>query len=126
MRENVAKFPTRSKAFTIFAMPVRASQRALGISMKLLRRQFLQFAVGGCCALPAASRFAFAQSYASQPVRMIVGFPAGQAADSLARIVAQALSQRLVPRCQLNDVSTACPQAVFNQAGTRLLLLSDL
>jgi len=59
-------------------------------------------------------------------VRMIVGFPAGQAADSLARIVAQALSQRLVPRCQLNDVSTACPQAVFNQAGTRLLLLSDL
>ena len=51
MRENVAKFPTRSKAFTIFAMHVRASQRALGISMKPLRRQFLQFAVG------AAARF---------------------------------------------------------------------
>jgi tripartite-type tricarboxylate transporter receptor subunit TctC len=62
--------------------------------MKLPRRQFLEFAVGAA-ALPATLRFAFAQSYPSQPVRMIVGFPAGQAADSLARIVAQALSQRL-------------------------------
>jgi len=62
--------------------------------MKLPRRKLLQLAVGAA-ALPAVLRFAFAQSYPSQPVRMIVGFPAGQAADSLARIVAQALSQRL-------------------------------
>ena len=62
--------------------------------MNLPRRKLLQLAVGAA-ALPAVLRFAFAQSYPSQPVRMIVGFPAGQAADSLARIVAQALSQRL-------------------------------
>jgi tripartite-type tricarboxylate transporter receptor subunit TctC len=62
--------------------------------MKLLRRQFLHLAAGAA-ALPAASQFAWAQTYPTQPVRVIVGFPAGQAADSLARIVAQALSQRL-------------------------------
>ena len=62
--------------------------------MKLPRRKLLQLAVGAA-ALPAVLRFAFAQSYPLQPVRMIVGFPAGQAADSLARIAAQALSQRL-------------------------------
>ena len=62
--------------------------------MKLLRRQFLHLAAGAA-ALPAASQFAWAQTYPAQPVRVIVGFPAGQAADSLARIVAQALSQRL-------------------------------
>jgi len=62
--------------------------------MNLPRRKLLQLAVGAA-ALPAVLRFAFAQSYPLQPVRMIVGFPAGQAADSLARIVAQALSQRL-------------------------------
>jgi tripartite-type tricarboxylate transporter receptor subunit TctC len=62
--------------------------------MKLPRRQFLQLAAGAV-ALPATAQFAWAQTYPSQPVRMIVGFPAGQAADSLARIVAQGLSQRL-------------------------------
>ena len=62
--------------------------------MKLPRRQFLQLAAGAV-ALPATAQFASAQTYPSQPVRMIVGFPAGQAADSLARIVAQGLSQRL-------------------------------
>jgi tripartite-type tricarboxylate transporter receptor subunit TctC len=58
------------------------------------RRQFLQL-VAGAAVLPATSQFAWAQGYPTQPVRVIVGFPAGQAADSLARIVSQALSQRL-------------------------------
>jgi tripartite-type tricarboxylate transporter receptor subunit TctC len=62
--------------------------------MTVPRRQFLQFAAGAA-AFPAFARGAFAQSYPTQSVRMIVGFPAGQAADSLARIVAQGLSQRL-------------------------------
>jgi tripartite-type tricarboxylate transporter receptor subunit TctC len=62
--------------------------------MKIPRRHILQLAAGAA-ALPAVSRFAWAQAYPSQPVRVIVGFPAGQAADSLARIVAQGLSQRL-------------------------------
>jgi tripartite-type tricarboxylate transporter receptor subunit TctC len=62
--------------------------------MKLLRRQFLQLAAGAV-ALPAASRFAWAETYPARPVRMIVAFPAGNASDVIARLMAQALSQRL-------------------------------
>jgi tripartite-type tricarboxylate transporter receptor subunit TctC len=62
--------------------------------LKVLRREFLHLAAGAA-ALPVLSQFAWAQDYPTRPVRMVVGFPAGQAADSLARIVAQALSERL-------------------------------
>jgi tripartite-type tricarboxylate transporter receptor subunit TctC len=62
--------------------------------LKLLRRQFLSLA-GCAAALPVFSRFAWAEGYPARPVRMVVGFPAGQAADSLARIVAQSLAERL-------------------------------
>lgn len=62
--------------------------------MPLQRRQFLHLAASAA-ALPVTSTFAWAQAYPAQSVRVITGFPAGQAADSLGRIVAQALSQRL-------------------------------
>jgi tripartite-type tricarboxylate transporter receptor subunit TctC len=62
--------------------------------MKLPRRQFLHLAAGAA-ALPAVSRIARAQTYPTRPVRIIVGFPAGQATDSVARIMGQSLSQRL-------------------------------
>jgi tripartite-type tricarboxylate transporter receptor subunit TctC len=58
--------------------------------MKLPRRTFLHLA-----ALPIASRIARAGTYPTQSVRMIVGFPAGNASDILARLVAQSLSERL-------------------------------
>ncbi len=45
--------------------------------------------------LPAVSRIAWAQTYPSQPVRIIVGLPAGTATDILARLVGQSLSERL-------------------------------
>ena len=45
--------------------------------MKLPRRQFLHLAVGAA-ALPAVSRFAWAQTYPTRPVRWIVGFFAGR------------------------------------------------
>ena len=44
--------------------------------MKLPRRKFLHLAAGAA-ALPAVSRFAWAQAYPSRPVALIVGFPAG-------------------------------------------------
>ena len=62
--------------------------------MKLPRRQFLHLAAGAA-ALPAVSRIAWAQAYPARPVRIIVPFPAGQATDSIARLMGQSLSERL-------------------------------
>jgi tripartite-type tricarboxylate transporter receptor subunit TctC len=62
--------------------------------MMLPRRKVLQLATGAI-ALPAVSRVAWAQGYPAQPVRMIVGFSAGQSIDILARISGQWLSERL-------------------------------
>ena len=62
--------------------------------MRLSRRQFLHLAAG-TAALPVGSCIARAQAYPMRPVRMIVGFPAGNASDIVARVVAQALSDRL-------------------------------
>jgi tripartite-type tricarboxylate transporter receptor subunit TctC len=65
-----------------------------GQRMKLLRRQFLRLAAS-TGALPIAARFAWAQSYPTKPVRVIVGFPAGGPADIMARLMGQWLSARL-------------------------------
>jgi tripartite-type tricarboxylate transporter receptor subunit TctC len=62
--------------------------------MKLSRHQFLHLAAGGA-ALPAVSRFAWAQTYPTRPVRIIVGFAAGGVTDILARVMGQRLSERL-------------------------------
>ena len=62
--------------------------------MKLRRRQFQQLAAG-TLALPAVPRVATAQTWPAQPVRMVVGFAAGQAIDILARLIAQSLAEQL-------------------------------
>ncbi len=62
--------------------------------MKFPRRTFLHLAAGAA-ALPAFPRASWAQSYPTRPVRMMVGFAAGQAIDIVARIMAQWLSERL-------------------------------
>jgi tripartite-type tricarboxylate transporter receptor subunit TctC len=62
--------------------------------MKILRRRFLHL-TAGAVALPAVSRIARAQAYPTRPVRIIVGFAAGSAADINARLIGQWLSERL-------------------------------
>ena len=62
--------------------------------MKLPRRHFLQLTAGAAL-LPVVSGVARAQTYPSRPVRLVVGFPAGQTADIVARIMGQWLSERL-------------------------------
>jgi tripartite-type tricarboxylate transporter receptor subunit TctC len=62
--------------------------------MKLQRRLFLHLAAGAA-GLPFASRIARAQSYPARPVRIVVGFPASNASDIVARLAGQALSERL-------------------------------
>src|SRR2546427_10081913 len=58
------------------------------------RRNFLHLAAGAA-ALPAVALIARAQTYPSRPVRIIVPFPAGQATDTIARLIGQSLSERL-------------------------------
>jgi tripartite-type tricarboxylate transporter receptor subunit TctC len=56
--------------------------------VKLPRRTFLHLAAGAT-ALPAVSRFAWAQTYPTRPVTMIVPFAAGGPTDVLGRILAE-------------------------------------
>jgi tripartite-type tricarboxylate transporter receptor subunit TctC len=58
------------------------------------RRQFLHLAAGAA-ALPAVSRFAWAQAYPARPVRIIVGAAPSGAFDIMARLMGQWLSERL-------------------------------
>jgi len=58
------------------------------------RRAFLHLATGAA-ALSAVSRIAWAQTYPTRPVRLIVGFAPGGATDIMARLVGQWLSEKL-------------------------------
>ena len=64
------------------------------ITVKLPRRKFLHL-TAGIAALPVAPDLALAQAYPSRPVHIIVGLAAGSAADIMARLIGQSLSERL-------------------------------
>lgn len=62
--------------------------------MTLPRRTFLHLAAGAA-ALPAVSSFAWARTYPSRPVRVVVGLAPGSAPDILSQLLGRSLSERL-------------------------------
>jgi tripartite-type tricarboxylate transporter receptor subunit TctC len=99
--------------------------------MTLPRRRFLQNLTASAVALPALLRGARADSYPSRPVHLLVGFPPGGAADIIARLTGQMLSQRLGQPFVVENRGSAGQQiaaeAVVNAApdGYTLLLLAN-
>jgi tripartite-type tricarboxylate transporter receptor subunit TctC len=62
--------------------------------MRLRRRNFLRLAAGAA-AWPVLPRVARADTYPSRPVHILCGFAAGGAADTVARLTAEWLSEQL-------------------------------
>jgi tripartite-type tricarboxylate transporter receptor subunit TctC len=74
--------------------------------MKLPRRKFLHLAAGAA-ALPAVSRGAWAQSYPSHPITIIVPYPAGGGADAVARVMAERIRNFLGQPLIIENVAGA-------------------
>src|SRR6516164_2752574 len=68
------------------------------------RRRFLRLAASAA-AFTAVSRIARAQVYPTRPVRIIVGFAPGSATDTIARLIAQKLSENLGNRFYVENVT---------------------
>src|ERR1700761_8193417 len=60
----------------------------------LQRRRFLGL-VASAAAFPFAAQAAYAETYPSRPVHLIVGFGPGGSPEIIARLIGQALSERL-------------------------------
>jgi tripartite-type tricarboxylate transporter receptor subunit TctC len=98
--------------------------------MKLPRRKFLYLAATAVV-VPGASRVAWAQSYPTGTVRLIVGFAAGGAPDILARLIGQWLSERLGQSFVVEDKpgaggNLATEQVIHAPADGNTLFLASL
>ncbi|MGQ0651393.1 MAG: Bug family tripartite tricarboxylate transporter substrate binding protein [Betaproteobacteria bacterium] len=97
--------------------------------MRTSRRSFLQ-AAAASAAWPIVPRLAGAQSYPSQPVRIMVGFPPGGSTDALARRMGQWLAERMGQQFVVENRAGAgtniATEAVINAApdGHTLLLVT--
>ena len=65
-----------------------------GNAVKFLRRKFL-YLTAGAAALPALSRFAWAQAYPTRTITLIVPFPPGGSTDPVGRILAARMAEEL-------------------------------
>jgi len=74
--------------------------------MKLPRRKFLHL-TAGAVALPVVSRSAWAQTYPSRPVTIVVPFPAASPADVLARLMIERMRVRLGQPIVVDNVTGA-------------------
>ena len=87
--------------------------------MTLPRRTFLHLAAGAA-ALPAVSPFAWAQTFPSRPVRIVVGLAPGSSLDILSHLVGQSLSERLGQQFIVDNVTgvgaNLAAEAVVNAA----------
>jgi tripartite-type tricarboxylate transporter receptor subunit TctC len=94
---------------------------------KFSRRELLHLATGAA-GLAAASRTAFADTYPSRPIRILVGFPAGGTPDLLARMIGQRLQERLGQPVIVEDrpgaSSNVATEAVVRSAADGYTLLS--
>src|SRR5947207_14823837 len=83
--------------------------------MKLPRRQFLHLAAGAA-ALPAVSRFAWAQTYPTRPVKIVVPVGPSGSYDIVGRALADQLAKRLDPTVVVENRAGA-GTVVGTQAG---------
>jgi tripartite-type tricarboxylate transporter receptor subunit TctC len=74
--------------------------------MKLSRRQFVYRATGAA-ALASLSQIAWAETYPTRPVRMIVPFAPGGPVDVLTRLIAQKLTQSLAQQFYVENQAGA-------------------
>jgi tripartite-type tricarboxylate transporter receptor subunit TctC len=74
--------------------------------MKVPRRQFLHLAAGAA-ALPAVSRFAWAQTYPTRPITIVVPYAAGGPTDVIGRILAERMRATLGQTVIIENVAGA-------------------